>query len=46
MIPLVPPMTPPSSMNSSVESAVEKIKREAEEAVARERAKREESDYE
>ena len=39
-------MTPPSSQNSSEETAMEKIKRESEEALAIERAKREESDYE
>ena len=44
VVPPAPLMTSPSSMNSSVESAVEKVKREAEEDIAREREKRKESE--
>ena len=44
-IPVALSMTPPSSQISSEETAVEKVKREAEKALALERARREESDY-
>ena len=45
LIPVALSMTPPSSQISSEETAVEKVKREAEKAMALERARREESDY-